>query len=95
MQTLNLPLLLPATVDLGTRRFRRDIEGNVVAIQCANQTRDSFMKQQLPLVEPTIRALRKLDDVLYENHIRFKLEEGAQASTTGPKSRVQGQGSRI
>ena len=56
--------------------FRRDIEGNIVAIQCANQTRDSYMKQPVDQVEPMIRALRKLDDILYENHIRIKMEEG-------------------
>ena len=56
--------------------YRRDVEGNVVAIQCANQTRDSYMKQPVDQVEPMIRALRKLDDILYENHIRIKMEEG-------------------
>ena len=62
---------------------RRDVEGNVVAIQCANQTRDSYMKQPVDQVEPMIRALRKLDDILYENHIRIKMEEGARSSNLG------------
>ena len=34
------------------------------------------MKQPVDQVEPMIRALRKLDDILYENHIRIKMEEG-------------------
>ena len=50
--------------------------GNVVAIQCSNQTRDNYMKLPVDQVEPMIRALRKLDDTLYENHINVKMEEG-------------------
>ena len=50
--------------------------GNVVSIQCSNQCRDSYMKLPVDQVEPMIRALRKLDDTLYENHITVKMEEG-------------------
>ena len=34
------------------------------------------MKLPVDQVEPMIRALRKLDDTLYENHITVKMEEG-------------------
>ena len=50
--------------------------GNIVSIQCSNQCRDSYMKLPVDQVEPMIRALRKLDDTLYENHITVKMEEG-------------------
>ena len=50
--------------------------GNVVSIQCSHQCRDSYMKLPVDQVEPMIRALRKLDDTLYENHITVKMEEG-------------------
>ena len=52
------------------------MDGNIVSIQCSNQTRHSFMKMPVDKVEPMLRAQSKLDNVLYENHIKIKMEEG-------------------
>ena len=42
----------------------------------SNQTRDSFLNIPIERVDPFLRALRKFDDLMYQNHITFKLKAG-------------------
>ncbi len=56
--------------------FSLDLEGKVTRTHYSNQTRDSFLNIPIERVDPFIRALRKFDDLMYQNHITFKLQAG-------------------
>ena len=55
---------------------RLDLEGKVMRTHYSNQTRDSFLNIPIERVDPFLRALRKFDDLMYQNHITFKLKAG-------------------